>query len=64
MRHHFQDHRYGFGVSSPLWDAIMGTLPEAAQGALHLGSESAREAPTLIRWRDEALEAAGLTTAS
>jgi dihydroceramide fatty acyl 2-hydroxylase len=27
MRHHFQDHRYGFGVSSPLWDAIMGTLP-------------------------------------
>ena len=21
MRHHFQDHRYGFGVSSPLWDA-------------------------------------------
>jgi dihydroceramide fatty acyl 2-hydroxylase len=27
MRHHFQDHRYGFGVSSPLWDAIFGTLP-------------------------------------
>src|SRR5262249_37435077 len=21
MRHHFQDHRYGFGVSSPIWDA-------------------------------------------
>jgi sterol desaturase/sphingolipid hydroxylase (fatty acid hydroxylase superfamily) len=21
MRHHFQDHRYGFGVSSPFWDA-------------------------------------------
>jgi sterol desaturase/sphingolipid hydroxylase (fatty acid hydroxylase superfamily) len=29
MRHHFQDHRYGFGVSSPLWDAIMGTLPKS-----------------------------------
>jgi sterol desaturase/sphingolipid hydroxylase (fatty acid hydroxylase superfamily) len=27
MRHHFQDHRYGFGVSSPLWDAIFRTLP-------------------------------------
>ena len=27
MRHHFQDHRYGFGVSSPLWDAVFSTLP-------------------------------------
>jgi dihydroceramide fatty acyl 2-hydroxylase len=27
MRHHFQDHRYGYGVSSPLWDVIFGTLP-------------------------------------
>ncbi|MFI5025153.1 MAG: sterol desaturase family protein [Solirubrobacterales bacterium] len=27
MRHHFQDHRYGFGVSTPLWDAVFGTLP-------------------------------------
>ena len=27
MRHHFQDHRYGFGVSSPLWDVIFNTLP-------------------------------------
>ena len=27
MRHHFQDHRYGFGVSSPIWDAVFGTLP-------------------------------------
>jgi sterol desaturase/sphingolipid hydroxylase (fatty acid hydroxylase superfamily) len=26
MRHHFQDHRYGFGVSSPLWDRVFGTL--------------------------------------
>ncbi len=28
MRHHFQDHRYGFGVSSPLWDAVFRTLPK------------------------------------
>lgn len=27
MRHHFQDHRYGFGVSSPIWDAVFRTLP-------------------------------------
>ena len=27
MRHHFQDHRYGFGVSSPVWDAFFQTLP-------------------------------------
>ncbi len=26
MRHHFQDHRYGYGVSSPLWDVVFGTL--------------------------------------
>jgi len=27
MRHHFQDHRYGFGVSTPIWDAVFRTLP-------------------------------------
>ncbi|HVQ59846.1 MAG TPA: sterol desaturase family protein [Solirubrobacterales bacterium] len=27
MRHHFQDHRYGYGVSSPLWDVFFRTLP-------------------------------------
>ncbi|MDX6633579.1 MAG: dihydroceramide fatty acyl 2-hydroxylase [Solirubrobacterales bacterium] len=27
MRHHFQDHHFGFGVSSPLWDVVFGTLP-------------------------------------
>lgn len=27
MRHHFQDHRYGFGVSSPLWDVVFRTIP-------------------------------------
>jgi dihydroceramide fatty acyl 2-hydroxylase len=25
MRHHFQDHRYGYGVSSPLWDFVFRT---------------------------------------
>jgi sterol desaturase/sphingolipid hydroxylase (fatty acid hydroxylase superfamily) len=27
MRHHFQDHGYGFGVSSPLWDLVFRTMP-------------------------------------
>ena len=27
MRHHFQDHRYGFGVSSPIWDVVFRTMP-------------------------------------
>ena len=27
MRHQFQDHRFGFGVSSPIWDAVFRTLP-------------------------------------
>jgi dihydroceramide fatty acyl 2-hydroxylase len=27
MRHHFQDHRYGYGVSSPLWDYVFRTVP-------------------------------------
>ena len=39
MRHHFQDHRYGFGVSSPLWDAIMGTLPRRRK-ELHPGARA------------------------
>ena len=28
MRHHFQDHRYGYGVSSPLWDIVFRTTPK------------------------------------
>ena len=28
MRHHFQDHRYGYGVSSPAWDVVFHTLPK------------------------------------
>ncbi len=31
MRHHFQDHHYGFGVSSPLWDVVFRTLPRQRQ---------------------------------
>ncbi len=27
MRHHFQDHRFGYGVSSPLWDFVFRTTP-------------------------------------
>jgi dihydroceramide fatty acyl 2-hydroxylase len=27
MRHHFQDHSYGYGVSSPIWDHVFGTYP-------------------------------------
>ncbi len=27
MRHHFQDHRYGYGVSSELWDVVFRTRP-------------------------------------
>jgi sterol desaturase/sphingolipid hydroxylase (fatty acid hydroxylase superfamily) len=32
MRHHFQDHRYGYGVSTPLWDAVFRTLPRTRRG--------------------------------
>jgi sterol desaturase/sphingolipid hydroxylase (fatty acid hydroxylase superfamily) len=32
MRHHFQDHRYGFGVSSPIWDVVFRTLPRVRRG--------------------------------
>jgi sterol desaturase/sphingolipid hydroxylase (fatty acid hydroxylase superfamily) len=28
MRHHFQDHERGFGVSAPWWDYIFGTPPQ------------------------------------
>jgi sterol desaturase/sphingolipid hydroxylase (fatty acid hydroxylase superfamily) len=31
MRHHFQDHRYGYGVSSPAWDVVFRTLPRRRQ---------------------------------
>jgi dihydroceramide fatty acyl 2-hydroxylase len=40
MRHHFQDHRYGFGVSTPLWDAIMGTMPRSRKAAASSGHQA------------------------
>ena len=27
MRHHFQDHERGYGVSAPFWDHVFGTAP-------------------------------------
>jgi sterol desaturase/sphingolipid hydroxylase (fatty acid hydroxylase superfamily) len=30
MRHHFQDHTRGFGISAPYWDRAFGTFPKAA----------------------------------
>jgi dihydroceramide fatty acyl 2-hydroxylase len=27
MRHHFEDHERGFGVSAPWWDIVFGTRP-------------------------------------
>ncbi len=28
MRHHFQDHNAGYGVSAPFWDHVFGTAPK------------------------------------
>ena len=33
MRHHFQDHRFGYGVSSPLWDFVFRTKPARREGS-------------------------------
>jgi dihydroceramide fatty acyl 2-hydroxylase len=41
MRHHFQDHRYGFGVSSPLWDVVFRTLPRRRKPPAHSGTPQA-----------------------
>jgi len=29
MRHHFQNHERGYGVSAPFWDHVFGTAPKA-----------------------------------
>ncbi len=29
MRHHFQDHRYAYGVSTPMWDHVFRTVPRS-----------------------------------
>ena len=31
MRHHFQDHETGFGISAPYWDVVFGTLSRRSQ---------------------------------
>jgi dihydroceramide fatty acyl 2-hydroxylase len=31
MRHHFQDHTTGFGISAPYWDTIFRTFPSKAR---------------------------------
>jgi sterol desaturase/sphingolipid hydroxylase (fatty acid hydroxylase superfamily) len=31
MRHHFQDHTTGFGISAPYWDKAFRTFPKAAE---------------------------------
>ncbi|MDZ7274494.1 MAG: sterol desaturase family protein [candidate division KSB1 bacterium] len=31
MRHHFQNENRGYGVSTPLWDYVFGTMPLAKQ---------------------------------
>ncbi len=33
MRHHFQNHEHGYGVSAPFWDHIFGTFPKQRPGA-------------------------------
>jgi hypothetical protein len=33
MRHHFQDHSTGFGVSAPFWDHVFGTKPKRKPSA-------------------------------
>jgi sterol desaturase/sphingolipid hydroxylase (fatty acid hydroxylase superfamily) len=30
MRHHFQDHERGFGISAPYWDWVFGTAPQSS----------------------------------
>lgn len=32
LRHHYQNEHYAFGVSSPLWDFLFGTLPPNTPG--------------------------------
>ena len=35
MRHHFQDHDTGYGVSAPYWDHVFGTPPRARKEQVH-----------------------------
>jgi len=40
MRHHFQDHRYGYGVSSPVWDVAFRTQPRSRKKPEGRGSDT------------------------
>ena len=44
MRHHFQDHDAGYGVSAPFWDHVFGTAPgkSTARPAVHMTSRALR----------------------
>jgi dihydroceramide fatty acyl 2-hydroxylase len=47
MLHHHLDHTGGFGVSSPLWDLVFGTMPAKRRDASHSegsGSQDERSA--------------------
>jgi sterol desaturase/sphingolipid hydroxylase (fatty acid hydroxylase superfamily) len=41
MRHHFQDHHYGFGVSSPIWDMVFRTLPRVRKSERRTEADTA-----------------------
>lgn len=43
MRHHYMDHSGGFGVSSPLWDLVFGTMPKAKKPVSASSSSSSAE---------------------
>ena len=47
MRHHFQDHERGYGVSAPFWDHVFGTAPKKtpASGAGGVRCDRARRSP-------------------
>jgi sterol desaturase/sphingolipid hydroxylase (fatty acid hydroxylase superfamily) len=35
MRHHFQNHERGYGVSAPFWDHVFGTAPKLREPSEH-----------------------------
>ena len=45
MRHHFQDHRYGYGVSSPLWDYVFRTRSQKLNDPLVHGATTRSVGP-------------------
>ena len=41
MRHHFQDHERGYGISAPYWDRVFGTAVKRARGRERDGEPAA-----------------------